>query len=313
MTKNAINGSVINKASFPGAEAGLSLVELVGTVQVTCTIPSVSLRLTAVAATVPAAAGTASTTKRTQFDCQISASAFTSATALVNRKHGASAAAVCTTSAGVGLAYRSGATTSGIALASASNGYLAVSRGASVSCTATARTAAARTLVYRGASIAGTAAPMVTALRKVPSQAAGSAMALGVAGINFRNQLIASIVATVVSSVSTRFNVRRGASTIPRAVVSGTARRNIRLVLVEQTASATPSNVSPIRRMVFAAPTQANAYADATIRVQYRLSGSTVASAVAQSAASDFASAMPAPSERLMKVPASNRRMEVTE
>ncbi len=313
MTKNAINGSVINKASFPGAEAGLSLVELIGTVEVTCSIPSVSLRLTTVAATTPTANGTASTTKRTQFVCNASPSAVTSATALVNRKHGASVVATCIATAGIGLAYRSSATTSGIALASASNGYLAVSRGASVSCTATAQTAAARTLVYRGASIAGTAAPMVTALRKVPSQAAGSAMALGVAGINFRNRLIASIVATVESSVSTRFNVRRGASTIPRAVVSGTARRNVRLVLVEQTASATPSNVSPISRIRFGATAQANAYVNATIGMKYRLSGSTVASAVAQSAASDFASAMPAPSERLMKVPASNRRMEVTE
>jgi hypothetical protein len=91
------------------------------------------------------------------------------------------------------------------------------------------------------------------------------------------------------------------------------ARRNLNFALIAQSAVATPFDIDPIRRMVFAATTQANAYADATIGVQYRLSGSTVASAVAQSAASDFASAMPAPSERLMKVPASNRRMEVTE
>jgi hypothetical protein len=313
MTKNAINGSVINKASFPGAEAGLSLVELVGTVQVTCTIPSVSLRLTAVAATVPTAAGTASTTKRTQFDCQISASAFTSATALVNRKHGASAAAVCTTSAGVGLAYRSGATTSGTALASASNGYLSAARGASATCSATAQTIAARTLVSRNAISAPSALPAVTAFRKVPSQATGSAYVAGVVGISFKSRLIASAASTASSTASTRFNLRARASTVPVATSVVSARRNLNLALIAQSAIAAPFDIDPIRRMVFAATTQANAYADATIRVKYRLSGSTVARAVAQSAASDFASAMPAPSERLMKVPASNRRMEVTE
>ena len=313
MTINAINGGAINAVSFPGAEAGLSLVQLIGTVEVTCSIPSVSLRLTAFATTQPRAAGSASTTKRTQFDCQTSASAFTSAAALVNRKHGASAVAVCTTSAGVGLAYRSGATTSGTALASASNDYLSVPRGASATCSATAQTTAARTLVYRDAITTPSALPAVTAFRKVPSEATGSAYVAGVAGITFKSRLISATEPEALTTASTRFNLRAGASTVPVATSVVSARRNLNLALIAQSAVATCFDIDPIRRMVFAAPTQANAFADATIALKYSLSGSAVASAIAQSAASDFASAMPAPSERLMKVPASNRRMEVTE
>ncbi len=45
MSNNAINGNAINEASFPGAETGLSLVQLVGTVEVTCSIQSVFVAL----------------------------------------------------------------------------------------------------------------------------------------------------------------------------------------------------------------------------------------------------------------------------
>lgn len=313
MTQNAINGSAINRTSFPGAEAGLSLVQLVGTVQVTCSIPSVSLRLTAVAATQATASGTISTSKRTQFTCQVSAAATTSATALNNRRNGATGVAFCATSAGVGLAYRTGASTAGAALGSIVGDYLAAARGASAVCVADTPATGALTLTYRNAIALATANGAVDAFRKVPSQAVGNAFVTGVAGINFRNRLGATTTPTAGFTVSTRFNVRRGASTEPSAVVSAIVRTNINLALPVQAAVATAPEVLALRQMSFGATTQANAYADATIRVKYRLSGSAIARAVAQSAASDFASAMPAPAERLMKVPASNRRMEVTE
>lgn len=313
MTQNAINGSAINQTSFPGAEAGLSLVQLVGTVQVTCSIPSVSLRLTAVAATQATASGTISTSKRTQFTCQVSAAATTSATALNNRRNGATGIAVCAASAGVGLKYRPSATASGTAFASPVSGYLHAARNAIALCIASTPATAARTLTRRSAITEGVAGTTANSVRKVPSHASGNAFATVIASIRFRNRLGASTIPTAGFAVSTRFNVRRGASVAPSAVVSALVRTNINLALPVQSAVATASEVLSLRKMSFGATTQANAYANATIRLRYRLSGSVVARALAQSAASDFASAMPAPAERLMKVPASRRRMEVTE
>lgn len=313
MSNNAINGNAINEASFPGAETGLSLVQLVGTVEVTCSIQSVSLRLTAFATTEAKAHGTFSTSKRTLFSCETAGSALASASALVKRPNGAASSAVAMTSSFACLKYIFSAATPGAALVPSVNGYIAAARGATVNCHAMTLPAEANTLVSRGVVVAPTAITSAVALRKVPSLATGSAFASAVAGMSFKNRLAAFTEAKVMPSASTRFNVRVGSSAKPEAVVYAGSRKNINLALMPQAVSATSSVIAPIQLLKFSAAAQANALASATIRVKYSLSGFTVASAIAQSAASDFASAMPAPAERLMKVPASNRRMEVTE
>lgn len=312
MTKNAINGNAINEVSFPGAEAGLSLVELLGTAEVACSIPSVSLRLTAFATTAPEADGSASTTKRTQLDCLVGAFAACAATAQTLRPVQATTAAICSATAQNRLAYRLNAAAAGSA-AAAVTGFCFAARGASTAPVATTYTAGARTLVPRLAATTGVAGTVVEALRKVPSTATGQAQAIGIGSITFRNRLAATATATAVNAATTRFNLRASASAGPSAVGAVTARRNLAMSLPPQTALAIAYGIEPQMLISLGAFTQANALTDATIRMNYNLSGSVVARAIAQSAASDFASAVPAPSERLMKVPASNRRMEVTE
>jgi hypothetical protein len=136
---------------------------------------------------------------------------------------------------------------------------------------------------------------------------------LGIGSITFKSRLIASTAPTAINIASTRFNQTVGASIAPSAFGTVFARRHVGMIPVLQQAIASTYSIDPQVRISFASVAQANAYASATIRMAYKLSGSGVATAIAQSAASDFASAVTAPAERLMKVPASNRRMEVTE
>ena len=62
MSRGTINSDDINSTSYPGSEDGLSLIELIGSVEVQCYIPAVGLLLSAAAVTSASASGVVSNT-----------------------------------------------------------------------------------------------------------------------------------------------------------------------------------------------------------------------------------------------------------
>lgn len=312
MTKNAINGSVINKTAFPGSEDGLSLVELVGTVEVTASVSAVNLRLLASATTGCNASGTAQTTRKAQLSAIVSGVSTTSAFVYSKTPFAAYGQSLCNATSGVRLTYRPSAIENAIASTFA-YAYVAAKKSASTSGLAVSANTKANTFASRSSAVAAVAIASATALRKVACSAEAAPTANGIASITFRNRIGATALASAASSLSTRFNVLRGASAVPQAVTLALARNRIAAVLGIQRAIADCTPLYAIRKMNFGAQAQANALASARIRLKRFVSAFATAQATGQSTASDFASSMPAPAERLMTVQASDRRMGVTE
>jgi hypothetical protein len=313
MTKNAINGSVINKTAFPGSEDGLSLVELVGTAEVTASISAIKLRLLASATTVCGSAGTAQTTKKAQLSAVESGTAAPSVVAYVKTPFSAYAQAACGAASGVQLAYRMSAVQPSLADAAAAYSYVAAKKSANTAGVAESVNAKATTLVSRGAASLATAVTAANALRKTAFFATGAPSATGIASITFRNRLGATAAPSVAWLVSSILKVTIGARATPTAVTMAYPLRKRLVAPSLQKALAICTSIIFYRKMNLNVTTQANASANAKIRLKFCMSASAIAQATGQATASDFASAIPAPAERLMTVQASDRRVEVTE
>ena len=313
MTTNAINGSAINQTQFPGAETGLSLIELTGTVQVVCNLSGVTLRRAAQATTSPEADGTASTVKKSLLGAAIVCNA--TSTAVSRRKVSlalSSQQAICNATTTARINFRQTATTSGSASASTASGYNAVIRRAAVEPTAFAPPIAGKTCVFRGAGATGSALSAVATRRKVAATVESSATVSSSVTAKIRNRIGAQASAEAVSSSSTKVRITLGASSLARAL--GT----VPAFTKEPTGAYTPcvatcSSITLISGISFGAAAQANASSSATIRLKYVLFASATATASAQSTAADYATAMPAPAERTMTVQGYDRRMEVTQ
>lgn len=312
MTKNAINGSVINKTAFPGSEDGLSLVELVGTVEVTASVSAVKLRLLASATTGCNATGTAQTTSKAQLSAIVSGVSTTSAFVYSKTTFAAYGQLLCNAVSGVRLTYQQSVSESAAATASA-YAYSAAKNSASASGLAVAADTNANTFVSRSAATDATATASAAALRKTAFGAELALTANGIARIAFISRIHATGTASVAWSASSRFNVLRGASVAPRSDAVVSPGIKLLTVLNRQQAAAECTSLYSVRQIKFDALSQANALSNARIRLKCIVSAFATAQATGQSTASDFASSMPAPAERLMTVQASDRRMGVSE
>jgi len=312
MTTYAINSGAINVTPFPGAEAGLSLVELTGTVQVVCEIPSFTLRLHAEAPTQPKATGTAQTTKKSLLNAEQTVSATCYAGVLSKLQIPGQTVATALSYSGIRLKFPT--QTTGLAQASyfTAGSYVSAAKSALASPSAVA-VVSGRTRTPRAASTVATVLSQVSTQRKLAGYVSVVAIATTQAGIVMRNASGATTPCTATGTVSTRTTVTRGGTTQGKVTTSATALAKLRRYPVLQQAVATCFSIQPRQGISFFGIATANASANATIRLKISLSAAATARAIAASAAADYATAMPAPTERLMIVQGYDRRMEVTQ
>jgi hypothetical protein len=312
MTSYALNTGAINETPFPGAETGLSLIELLGTVEVTCQIPSFTVRLTGGASTRPSASGSASTTKRALLSATQGVSATCLSTALTKIGVAGQTASTATTSAGVGIALRESAETQAQAAYFTVNSYVSAKNSASVISVANSDVSG-QTYVPRGATTTAAASCLSNSERKLAAYIEQRAQATAQAGIVMRNASGGITSGSVVATAASRISALRGASTLASA--SGEFSALIKLLRYPnvQPATAICNSIEANRGISFAASTTANSVANATIRLQIKVSAEAMGQAITSSAAADYGTAMPAPAERLMTVQGSGRSMEVTE
>jgi hypothetical protein len=157
MTTEAVNSDGINEVSFPGAEQGLSVIELIGTVQVTCALAAVSLLLTVTASSPAAAVSPATGAKwRMTLGASVQAGA-TVPVVQANTKLRTTIdqPVLATTSAAPVLLARPGAATTGSAAGTVLS-YQRAERSASITAAALA-VVSERNKTFRGASGVGEA------------------------------------------------------------------------------------------------------------------------------------------------------------
>lgn len=314
MTVNAINGGQINRVRFPGAADGLSLVEMSGLVEVTATIPSIHLRLHASASTAAAAQCATSSVRH---NSRLGATTFAAAqTDAVEQKKIATVPealqAVASAAATVHAKFRFLASGSGAAVHSA----LAVNKAArSASTTGQAlSTVSVRRRVPVAASGFGAAQDSVTAFRAILRDADTQAQATTLASISFRTGVEATTATSADGEASIAFKRLAQAQTTAAATAPATL-VGYRVLLRPSPQSAV-ADVPPLAAgaqiTVGGAASVARAYAQSGARAKYKLSAAVMARAIAGSSAEDYGLLINAPTERLMVVPASDRRMEVT-
>ena len=312
MTNSTINSGAINETPFPGAESGASLIELVGTVEVACSISAVTLRRLVQAVASASANGTAATVKKSRLGAAIVCTATPTVTARSKIPVIATTPATCASSATNRITFIFAASGSGVATTTPANGSIAVARSAFAEAGAIIFPAAAKTYAYRGATSTAGATGTVATLRKLAAYIEGAAIASNTAKATVRNRIGAQVSVVATGTFGTRVSITLQAITQAQAL--GTAPLYKKIPTGAYTPSlATCPPAGSVKGISFGATTQANALASATIRFKSVVSASVTATAIAQSTATDYATAMPAPVERTMTVQGFDRRMEATE
>lgn len=312
--QGAINSGAINHVSFPGAEEGLSLIDLTGTVEVVCALSAIRLRLTASAGTVASATGSAPGVKiRAQLAAVFAPTAVTSAGVLtkIAALPDAQIASAVPQVAGV-LRFVAAATTTCSASASVGS-YVRATRSASTSATGNGAVMS-RSLIPRAASTSAVATTTSSSLRARRIPASTIASAIGVSATKARYRLGASTSGTAaVSTPTLRTKVRRSASTSAVATPAPAAFAIKGLVFpAPQVASAVAASIAARQLCATAGSTDSSAQGSSGIALLYQLGATIQGSMISTAAAADYGITQAAPTERLMIVPASDRRMEVT-
>lgn len=311
----AINSGAINETSFPGSEEGVSLVQMIGTVQIVCTMTTVTLLLGA-AATTQAKASVKAAVTTTKIGTQATTEAkAVPAEITAQRKTKVSAQTTTATAFVAQVSTVIKARLSAIQPATAATSVVSVNkafRGAFGTCTAQASSPTAANYVYRSAVLPALANTTAIAVLERPIAASGAARCVGVGTITFRRGIAASTVATVASTASAYEKSRTGATATPSAVVPGVATNRKARLSVAIAPGAYATSITPSLKRRVAAYAQPTANGRSGIGFKLQANAATAARAIASSAAADYGIAMPAPAERLMFVQASERLMEVT-
>lgn len=315
MTSRAINSDEINSVSFPGAEDGLSLVQLIGTVEVSCSISFVQIRLTASAVVEPSAVVSSPTAKiKSLLGAVIDASAVPAGDTLVKRKSFAEAtsARAVVAAATIYRERRLSAIRTATATTSAS-AVLKVPRSAAASSSATTSADS-----YKNAYLSGSTQPSAVVLaagsRRVRSV---SASTVPRAVVSANRTLIRRIGAT--TNAQALFSVsywRKRPSTASTVALASIPNANFYFQLlclqVQTEASAVPGQVAALSRIFFGADTLAQSTTEASIKMLLRVGATATATVSSAVAALDYSSTIPAPEERRMRLIEISRRMEVT-
>ena len=311
---DTLNGGKINQVSFPGSETGKSLVELTADVEVTCELSSIRLLLTAFADTT-AVASTANAVVYSRMQL----SAFADSVSLTNANGRTNARVLldpATASAQVASTGRMLFSLAASAACSATvapvSAYPRATRSASTSPTAST-SAFAYTYLYRTGFTSGVALTSAGTLRKrnVPAETVASAVATALS--TFRMRPSASTSASASGISATRVNIWRGATTNATASAASVLLvKKLVTPLDAAIAQALTGTIFANQRLRVITGVTAEAVGSVSVLLKFRVAAAVEARAVAASGAEDFAVAAPAPVERLMYVPASDRRMEVT-
>lgn len=313
MSAGALNGNAINETRFPGAEDGLSLIELVGTVQVTASVPKLRLRLTAGASATPAAV-TSSPTTRAKYLLAVTGAPTAAATVSAGSKTPRSATGVATLTTKIAprLKFVLDAAASPAAVVSVQAVNKAKRSATTVAQAVPTVSEQRRIKMSGGAAPAAVAA--VVALRKLVFSASTISNAAGTAARTFMRRVSATTIGRSTGTGALRLNRRAGAavSCTADSVADSTIKRAAYpSALVLQ--AVMPSINAQQRITVGGATTQVVTLGSvAGVTARFRLGAPTVAQAICVSDAEDYGLLVNAPTERLMVVPASDRRMEVT-
>ena len=308
----ALNSGQINVVPFPGSEVGSSLVEMVGSVVITCAISNIRLNVTARAETSgQARSALVNSTARMQLSASATCGAETSANALSRLKFvpDAETAKASVQPVGAFVRISSAATTSGQAQVSIAT-IKRVARSASTTASGLGAATSAK-YVYASASASARADALVSALRKVLFSASGRGEVTISAMPALAHRIGAPGQASGLGVATARRSIPSSASTLGRATGLASiffARQAFPDLL---RAEAVAPSVFATRNISFSASTIAIASGSSGIQISHRPSAYTEAMAIALSAAADYAVAAPAPEERQMFVPALDRRMEV--
>lgn len=315
-TTETINSGAINHVGFPGAEDGVSLVEMIGEVTATAVISSLSLRLTARAATTASGlAPPAGDYLELGIGANVSAVAdATAASQIKIRVSPRAQNAVAAVSARPILRIKGGATISATAAAPNVAARTRVRRSAQTSGAASASGSSFKR-AFRGASSPAVAAiPAALALRRTPTSAITTSQATHSIAATRRFLLSASASGTSQSTVAGLVMRSVGASGSALAQWSVSAGLYLFTAPNPATASANSSNPNAGLRARIGATVVSSAVSPSIPAALRHRTGATTTAWVSSSiAAADYSVTIPAPGERTMVLPAMNRRMEVTE
>lgn len=314
MTTHAINSGALNAVPFPGAEEGASIINLIGTVEVQASLSQIRLRLTATAATAPKAACSVNTTKLRMLLQAVTAPLADAASinALSNVKVEAiDGRAVATVSAGVSIKHEMSASGEVSSINAAS--CLLISRKSANTQAQAVAQAGSINYGRRSASALGQAIVNSPVFRiEIPVSAIQSAAGQAIAGISIASGIGALSQPSAIGSVNANSLIYLGAQ--GSSVASASAAQ----VFLEEPAypdrqpaqAVAASGVKVIfSEVAHATPSAIGSSPEVTFRVLAQ--ATTVATAIASSAAADFATSIPAPLDRQIVVPPYDRTMKV--
>lgn len=312
MITHALNSGAINAVPFPGAEEGASVIDLLGTVEVTGSLSAISLRLTATARTSPSAVCSVNNVKsRMQLQATTAPSAVATNTDVQSRiTLAGNTSGECSTAAAIVVKFNTSALTEAAAQVSVSS-YQYAARSASATASATA-TANCVKYFYRGAETTGSASVSVpdARIKLTPGVASAQPSVIPTVGIILAHQLAATSSPTAVASADAARVMSFAASATPSASASAGVQLRVATAIAVQP-SANGSAGTTMRYGLFAQEQARAIAADTTLQLNILLGAGTSAQAVASAAGADFASKLPAPFERQIVVPPYDRTMKV--
>jgi hypothetical protein len=309
-----INSGAINTVSFPGAEDGLSLVQLIGEVNVATQISSVYLRLNARAAIGPVADSSSGVLLKIAIGATASCDATGSAAALSKIKvFPTGQSAYADALSGIGVQMRIGVSGSGVASIPSTIAKSIAYRSASAQGAASGLISSINRAT-RGASGAASAQysqPRV--FTKLPLSAATGSYASASASAKAKYRLSAHESASVSWSINGNVENYVSGSTVAEAIVSVVAYSYDRVGLSPIQPRAITSSGVRLMHLLSAQGDGMSVVPPANPRLILKVGASTSAIVSYAAAAADYSVTIPAPIERQMIVPEMNRRMEVTE
>lgn len=304
MSSYPINSGTLNSVPFPASETGLAIIELIGTTEVTGTIPSVTLRLTASAKTEASAGGNASLKMRRTVPATVTASGLVSdISARTKIPLAGDTACSASTSAGNVLKYVFGGTASGTATSTVTSYQKSFKSAA----TSGVSTATVNTVRWRPASALVSASALSSVKqnlikRGVSFTQVASATSRNTIALAYR--LGSSTVGTATPTVNSVKDIHFAASGLSKAQTSTAERMNISIGPINQASIADASS-----GLVLVSNISATTLSEAVVNepmfvFRLQTGAYTPASVSATSVALDYTVTLPAPSYRQMVVPA---------
>jgi hypothetical protein len=310
----AINSGAINHVRFPGAETGLALVQMIGSVSALGAISTIYIRVTTPAITTARAVGNKpAITLKQGVAAQIQAAAIPAvAVERVNVLRGAAVAPTAAGTSGVRRSLAFAATTVAQAVVAQPSIKMRILRSILSTPRAVASVSSLKNAFVYPVALAAAADVNVTALRKLIF----SAQTIG--GVNFAVRIalqsrIAASLLTASAIAAPATSQRKwflSASAAPTAVgVFGVAIKILLRAAEQPQAFAFPlASGALVPRN---APGQAVASGFSNARLKLTVGASTTASFASYIVALDLNVNQRAPEERRMNVPFEERRMEV--